>query len=121
MSSPPRGRHALAFIAITLLLDTIGFGLIIPVMPSLLQTLTGKPASVAVLDAGWLTFVYASMQFLCAPILGALSDRFGRRLPILAGLGIFLIGTVWCAFAGDIANLLVGRTIQAPSWIHAAA
>src|SRR6185503_4844946 len=81
---PPRSpsKHALIFIAITLLLDTIGFGLIIPVMPTLLVGITGKPVSLAAIDAGWLAFVYATMQFVCAPVLGNLSDRFGRR-PVL--------------------------------------
>jgi DHA1 family tetracycline resistance protein-like MFS transporter len=111
MTSAPRGRHALVFIAITLLLDTIGFGLIIPVMPSLLQTLTGKPASVAVLDAGWLTFVYASMQFLCAPILGGLSDRFGRRPVLLAAIGALGVDYVVMGLAPTLSWLFLGRAI----------
>ncbi|HEX4822960.1 MAG TPA: TCR/Tet family MFS transporter [Candidatus Polarisedimenticolaceae bacterium] len=112
MTSPPRSqRHALAFIAITLLLDTIGFGLIVPVMPRLLETLTGKPASVAVLDAGWLTFVYASMQFLCAPILGGLSDRFGRRPVLLAAIGALGVDYVVMGFAPTLPWLFLGRSI----------
>ena len=112
MPSPPRSsRHALAFIAVTLLLDTIGFGLIVPVMPRLLETLTGKPASVAVLDAGWLTFVYASMQFLCAPILGGLSDRFGRRPVLLAAVGALGIDYLIMGCAPTLAWLFVGRSI----------
>jgi DHA1 family bicyclomycin/chloramphenicol resistance-like MFS transporter len=46
-------------------------------------------------------------------IVGPLSDRFGRQIPVLVGLCLFLLGTIWCAFAGDLASLLVGRAIQA--------
>ena len=53
-------------------------------------------------------------------IVGPLSDQFGRRIPILVGLCLFVLGTIWCAFAGDLSNLLVGRSIQAsapaPPW-----
>src|SRR5207244_13062847 len=72
-------RHALAFIAVTLLLDTIGFGLIMPVYPKLLVDLTGESLSRAAVYGGWLGFVYAAMQFVWAPVLGNLSDRYGRR------------------------------------------
>ena len=110
-ASPRSGRHALAFIAVTLLLDTIGFGLIVPVMPRLLETLTGQPASVAVLDAGWLTFVYASMQFLCAPILGGLSDRFGRRPVLLAAIGALGVDYLIMGWAPTLPWLFLGRSI----------
>jgi MFS family permease len=69
--------HALAFIAVTLLLDTIGFGLIMPVYPRLLVEITGQSLSRAAVYGGWLGFVYAAMQFVAAPILGNLSDRYG--------------------------------------------
>ena len=80
-------KHALVFVAITVLLDTIGFGLIIPVLPALLVQLTGKPVNEAAIDGGWLAFVYAAMQFVWAPILGNLSDRFGRRPVLLFAIG----------------------------------
>src|SRR5262245_32248127 len=78
---PPRapGKHALIFVATTVLIDVIGFGFIIPVLPSLLVQLTGTSVSHAAVYGGWLSFVFAIMQFVCAPILGNLSDRFGRR------------------------------------------
>jgi MFS family permease len=66
-------KHALAFIAVTVLLDTIGFGLIMPVQPALLVELTGESVSRVATYGGWLAFVYAVMQFICAPILGNLS------------------------------------------------
>ena len=67
--------HALAFIAVTLLLDTTGFGLIMPVYPRLLVDLTGESLSRAAVYGGWLGFLYAAMQFMWAPVLGNLSDR----------------------------------------------
>jgi len=57
--------------------------------------------------------VFLAVFALGQLIVGPLSDRFGRRIPILAGLCIFVVGTIWCALAGDLSNLLVGRTIQA--------
>ena len=76
------GKHALTFVAITVLLDVIGFSLIIPVMPALLIDLTGETVDRVALYSGWLGFVYALMQFVFAPVLGNLSDHFGRR-PVL--------------------------------------
>jgi DHA1 family bicyclomycin/chloramphenicol resistance-like MFS transporter len=57
--------------------------------------------------------VFLAVFALGQLIVGPLSDRFGRRIPMLAGLCIFVIGTIWCTFAGDLPTLLVGRTIQA--------
>jgi DHA1 family tetracycline resistance protein-like MFS transporter len=84
-------KKALIFIFITLLIDCTGIGIIIPVVPTLIRELTGSSISGAASYGGWLTFAYASMQFVFSPILGGLSDRFGRRpiiLISLLGLGI---------------------------------
>src|SRR6186713_3498549 len=84
-------RPALVFIFITLLIDVIGFGIIIPVMPKLISSMTGGGMSEASRIGGWLMFAYSVMMFLFAPVLGNLSDRFGRRPIILIslfGLGI---------------------------------
>lgn len=105
------GKHALVFVASTLLLDTIGFGLIIPVLPTLLVELTGKPVNLAALDGGWLGFVYALMQFFCAPILGNLSDRFGRRPVLLFAIAALGIDYVIMGFAPTLGILFVGRLI----------
>jgi DHA1 family tetracycline resistance protein-like MFS transporter len=104
-------RHALAFIAVTLLLDTIGFGLIMPVYPKLLVELTGQSLSRAAVYGGWLGFVFAVMQFICAPILGNLSDRYGRRRVLLFAIGALGIDYIVMGFAPTLAWLFVGRAI----------
>jgi DHA1 family tetracycline resistance protein-like MFS transporter len=104
-------RHALAFIAVTLLLDTIGFGLIMPVYPRLLVELTGESLSRAAVYGGWLGFVFAAMQFVCAPILGNLSDRYGRRRVLLFAIGSLGIDYIIMGFAPTLAWLFVGRAI----------
>jgi MFS transporter, DHA1 family, tetracycline resistance protein len=84
-------KASLIFIFITVLVDIIGIGVIIPVLPELIKSLVGTGLSDASLYGGLLTLAFASMQFLFAPILGILSDQFGRRpilLISLAGLGV---------------------------------
>src|SRR5690554_7580261 len=73
---------AIGFIFITMLIDIIGIGIIIPVIPKLLQELNHSDISEAAKLGGWLAFAYAFTQFLFAPFMGSLSDRFGRR-PVL--------------------------------------
>ena len=73
---------ALGFIFITILIDVIGLGIIIPVVPKLIRELTGEGLSRASEYSGWLTFAYAAAQFCCAPVVGGLSDKLGRR-PVL--------------------------------------
>jgi len=104
-------KHALAFIAVTLLLDTIGFGLIMPVYPRLLVEITGESLSRAAVYGGWLGFVYAAMQFVGAPILGNLSDRYGRRRVLLIAIGALGIDYIVMGFAPTLAWLFVGRAI----------
>ncbi|HNP95936.1 MAG TPA: TCR/Tet family MFS transporter [Cyclobacteriaceae bacterium] len=106
-----KGKAALGFIFVTLLIDVIGFGIIIPVMPKLIQELTGATLSVASSYGGWLLFAYAFMQFICAPIVGNLSDRFGRRPVLLASLFGFGIDYLFLAFAPTLAWLFVGRFV----------
>jgi DHA1 family tetracycline resistance protein-like MFS transporter len=111
-ASPAQTRkHALAFIVVTLLLDTIGFGLIMPVYPRLLVDITGESLSRAAIYGGWLGFIYAAMQFLAAPILGNLSDRYGRRRVILIAVGALGIDYMIMGFAPTLAWLFVGRAI----------
>lgn len=104
-------RHALLFVAVTVLLDSVGFGLIIPVMPALLVHLSGRDLSHAAIWGGWLGFAYAAMQFLCAPVLGNLSDRYGRRPVLLFAIGALGIDYLIMGFAPTLAWLFLGRTI----------
>ena len=69
-----KANHALAFVFITALLDSIGFGIIMPVLPKLLMSVTGEGLSTAATYGGWLIFAYAFMQFFLAPVIGNLSD-----------------------------------------------
>ena len=85
MAKRPQGA-ALIFIFITVLVDVIGLGIIIPVLPGLIMELTGEGLSMASRYGGWLMFTYAIMQFLAAPVIGGLSDRYGRRPVLLASL-----------------------------------
>jgi len=108
----PLKKHAIAFIAITLLLDTIGFGLISPVMPRLLVQLTGQDVSHAAMQGGFLSFLYAAMQFLWAPVLGNLSDRFGRRPVLLFSIGALGVDYLVMGSAPTLGWLFVGRAIS---------
>jgi MFS transporter, DHA1 family, tetracycline resistance protein len=102
---------ALGFIFITLLIDVTGLGIIIPVLPSLIKELINGDLSQAAQYGGWLLFAYAGMQFLFAPVLGGLSDRFGRRPVLLASLFGFGLDYLLLAFAPNIWWLFVGRLL----------
>ncbi|PJJ60691.1 TCR/Tet family MFS transporter [Hymenobacter chitinivorans] len=104
-------QAALGFIFITLLLDVIGFGIIIPVIPKLISSLTGGTISDASRYGGWLMFAFASMQFLFSPVLGNLSDQYGRRPVLLFALLGFGLDYLFVAFAPTITWLFVGRII----------
>lgn len=108
-------RRALAFIFITVLLNSIGFGIILPVMPELIMDVTGEPLAAAARYGGWLLFVYAIMQFLFAPIMGNLSDRFGRRPVLLGSLLAFSIDYLLMGLAPTLAWLVIGRMIAGAS------
>lgn len=105
-------KPALIFIFITLFLDILGIGLIVPILPRLIEELgDGKVASASFVY-GWLVGLYSLMQFLFAPVIGSLSDRFGRRPVILlslfgTGLDYFLL-----AWAPTLAWFFVGRLIS---------
>ncbi len=119
MSEPaPASRFALAFIFITMLVDTIGLGIIIPVTPKIIAELTGEGLSEAARWGGWLMFVFAAMQFFCAPVMGNLSDRFGRRPVLILSLAALSIDyaitglapTIYWLFAGRILSGMAGAT-----------
>jgi DHA1 family tetracycline resistance protein-like MFS transporter len=109
--SKPNKQAALGFIFVTLLIDVTGLGIIIPVLPKLIQTLIHGDLSEASRYAGLLTLAYAVMQFLFAPILGNLSDKFGRRPVLFGSLLGFGIDYLFLAFAPSIGWLFIGRAI----------
>ncbi len=104
-------KHAFAFVWVTVLLDMVGLGLIMPILPALLRQLTGADAAHASIYGGWLFFAYAAMQFFCAPVIGGLSDAFGRRpVLLLAVLGLG-VDYAFTALSPTIVWLFVGRVI----------
>src|SRR4051812_27338899 len=104
-------KAAISFIFVTLLIDVTGFGLIIPVFPKLIEQLIHGGISEASKWGGWLTFAYAFMQFLFAPVLGNLSDKYGRRPVLLFSLAGFGIDYIFLSLAPTIGWLFVGRVI----------
>lgn len=102
---------AISFIFITLLLDVTGIGLIIPVVPGLIEQLIHGNISQASRYSGLLAFAYASMQFIFSPLLGNLSDKYGRRPILLLSLLGLGIDYIFLALAPSIGWLFVGRII----------
>src|SRR5438034_3247672 len=112
MSLRKAGHGAFVFVFVAVLVDSIGFGIILPVLPRLIMQLTGVSVDRAAAYGGWLSFVYALMQFFCAPVLGNLSDRFGRRPVILFSLLALGLDYLIMGLAPTIAWLFVGRTVS---------
>lgn len=104
-------RLPILFILLTVALDSIGIGLIFPVMPELLREVTGADLSHAALWGGVLATSFAVMQFLFGPIVGNLSDAYGRRPVLLIALGAMALDYMLMAVAGTIWLLLIGRMI----------
>ncbi len=105
-------KAAIGFIFVTLLIDITGLGLIIPVMPKLLEQLMGvADVSKASQYGGWLSFAYAFMQFIFAPVLGNLSDKYGRRPVLLFSLFGFGVDYLFLSFAPTVGWLFIGRII----------
>ncbi|MBO9683140.1 MAG: TCR/Tet family MFS transporter [Flavisolibacter sp.] len=104
-------KAAMSFIFITLLIDVTGLGIIIPVFPRLIEQLTGGNISQASQWGGILTVIYAVMQFFFAPIIGNLSDKYGRRPVLLTSLVGFGIDYLFMAFAPTIWWLFLSRVI----------
>ena len=97
--------------AMALFIDSLGIGIIIPVAPTLIMELSGLPLAEAAPIAGWLTLSYALMQFVFSPILGNLSDKYGRKPILLASLAALAIDYVLIGLAPTLAWLFVGRII----------
>ena len=114
VDGPPRpsvARHATLFAFLTVCIDAIGIGIIVPVMPDLLRELEGGSIANAAMWGGYLSFCYAVMQFLFSPLVGNLSDRFGRRPVLLVSLGVLAVDYLIMAMAPTLAVLFVGRVV----------
>lgn len=111
-AAPPARKAALVFIFITVLIDVLAFGLIIPVLPHLIQDFAGGSTTHAAYWVGVFGTTFAAIQFVTAPVQGALSDRYGRRPVILLsclGLGLdFML----MAVANSLPLLFIGRIIS---------
>jgi DHA1 family tetracycline resistance protein-like MFS transporter len=107
----PRGRLPILFIMATVTIDSMGIGLILPVLPDLILEIEGGTLAGAALWGGVLATSFAVMQFLCGPLLGALSDRFGRRPVLLVSLGVMALDYLVMAVAGTIWLLLAARIV----------
>ena len=106
------GRAAsIGFVLATIAIDALGFGIVIPVIPGLVVQLSHLSASAASIWVGGLLATFSAMQFFCAPILGALSDRYGRRPVILISLSGVCANYLLLAWAPTLAWLFVGRVI----------
>ena len=106
------GTASVWFIFITLLIDITGWGLIIPVMPDLIAGIIKGNLSEASEYAGWLGMAYALAQFIFAPLLGNLSDKFGRRPILLISLLGFTINYIFLFFANTLLLLFIGRALS---------
>lgn len=106
-----RPNLALSFILLTVLIDAMGIGLIFPVMPDLMTEVTGDSLAGAALWGGALATAFAVMQFLCGPVVGNLSDHFGRRPVLLVSLAVMAVDYVVMALAQSVWLLLAGRIV----------
>ena len=108
-SEPLVGKNAFFFVIVAVVLNMISFGIIMPVMPDLLEELTGQPAESAVLEAGLLSATFAVANFLAMPVLGGLSDAYGRRPVLLASIGMLGIDLLIMGLAPTLGILFLGR------------
>ncbi len=110
-SRPGAHRLPLAFILMTLVIDAMGIGLILPVMPELIRDVNGGSLGEAAVWGGILATGFAVMQFLFGPVLGSLSDAFGRRPVLLISLAVMSADYLVMAVTGSIWILLVARIV----------
>jgi DHA1 family tetracycline resistance protein-like MFS transporter len=104
-------KPAIIFILITALIDSISFGIIIPVFPDLIMSMENCDLSHAAVIGGWMMFGFAISQFLFSPVLGNLSDKYGRRPVLLASLFGFGLDYILLSIAPTVGWLFLGRVI----------
>jgi len=112
MFGPPGQRGPLLFVTLTVLLDTMGFGLIVPVLPTLVSDLGNVPLDEAAIIGGTLIMTYALAQFLFSPVVGGLSDAYGRRPVLLGSMAGFAANMLIMAFAPVLWMFFIGRTLS---------
>jgi MFS transporter, DHA1 family, tetracycline resistance protein len=105
----PSSRAALTFVLLSVFIDSLGFGIIIPSLPGVIMELTGEPVTTAAAWSGYLMAVYALLQFFMAPIFGNLSDRYGRRPILLGSLFAFGVDFLLTGLATSMIWLFLGR------------
>src|ERR1700712_822815 len=106
-----RSRNPVIFVLLTVLIDTIGFGIIMPVLPQLLMQIAGVDLAGAAKLGGLLLVVFAGLQFLFGPVMGNLSDRYGRRPVLLISLIAFSLNYALMGFATSLTWLFIGRAL----------
>jgi MFS transporter, DHA1 family, tetracycline resistance protein len=109
MTASPTSKHAVTFVFITVFLDMVGFGLIMPVLPRLIETVGQMDIAHAAAIGGWMFFAFSLTQFAFGPMMGNLSDAFGRRPLLLLAVFGLLIDYVIMSFAPNLFWLFVGR------------
>lgn len=107
-----RRRHSALFVLVTIFLDSVGFGLIMPVLPKLLMEVGHIDLSAAIAIGGWMTMALALAGFFCAPVLGNLSDRYGRRPVLLLALAFLAFDYLLLAIAHTLPLIFIGRTLS---------
>jgi DHA1 family tetracycline resistance protein-like MFS transporter len=108
---PKVGKNPLIFILLTVVIDTIGFGLIMPVLPRLIMEISDVDIGGAARVGGMLLVVFAGLQFLFGPVMGNLSDRFGRRPVLLISLFAFGVNYALMGLAPNLTWLFIGRAL----------
>jgi DHA1 family tetracycline resistance protein-like MFS transporter len=111
MAAKAPGKFAVSFVFITVFMDMVGFGLIMPVLPRLIEQVSGRDLAGASLLGGWLFFAYGGMQFLFGPAIGNLSDAYGRRPVLLLSVFGLAVDYLLTAFAPSMLWLFVGRIV----------
>ena len=107
----PARSHSVLFVLVTIFIDAIGFGIVMPVMPRLIMRVGSTDLAGAAAIYGWMALVYAIAQFVCGPIIGNLSDRFGRRPVLLGALAGLCADYLLLSVASTLPLFFVGRAI----------